>query len=97
MSVKKLEEIVTNIPIYGVFSFSLVDVDNVKAPFPLSAEAKEQFHELFFNNKIDIKCVECNKEYPFDVVHVIKKNIYRSDIYKFIGLLSNEIDCKLDE
>ncbi len=96
MSIFSLEQIVVNLPIYGSFSFKLFGENGANLPAPLSEDAKKQFYELFFKDKIDIKCVECDKEYPFNVEHIIKKEIYKNDIYKYLNVFGNHVDCSID-
>ena len=79
---KTLRDIIIDLPIYGHFSFKLFDTDSPSFPCEISKYAKDQLYELFFCKKIEIKCVECNADYPFTVDHYIKKYKYNNDLFK---------------
>lgn len=82
MTMKSLKEIIVDMPIYQKFSFQLFGEPDNKYPAYLSEEAKRILNILFRTDKVDIKCVECNKEYPFDVHYQISKQSFAGNIYK---------------
>lgn len=96
MSIKTLEQIVVNLPIYGAFSFDLFDNHPQEASEYLSNAAKQQLQELFHKKKIDLKCVECEKEYPFDVSHKIQKEIFPLSPYNYLDVVSRSFTCAID-
>ncbi|MBR4237542.1 hypothetical protein IKQ02_03820 [bacterium] len=80
MDIYKLEDIIKGIPIYGSFEFqflSKIDEEEV----PLSDFAKNQLQSLFSCKKIDIKCIDCNKEHAFDVTYSIFRNSKKKNEY----------------
>ena len=70
---KTLQEMIINMPMYDSFSFRLFD-EEAKIPTKVSKEAREQLIALFFTDKVDIRCVECGKDYAFNVEHDISKH-----------------------
>lgn len=90
---KELKTIIVDLPIYGSFSFCLFD-DAINTS--LSKNAKKQFTELFLTKKVDIKCTECNKEYPFNILYNIKKYSYGRTIYSYQNLLGDWKPCEID-
>lgn len=96
MSVKTLEQIVANLPIYGAFSFEFFDKPLKETSSCLSKIAKQQLRELFHKKKIDLKCVECEKEYPFDVSHSIQKENSANSIYYYEDVIGRSFSCAID-
>lgn len=91
-----LEEIIVELSIYSSFSVKLYDASNEKAK-ALTEEAKSLFCELFFCDKVDIKCVECDKEHPFDVKHKTRKENYKDVSYICVGIMGNHYSRSIDD
>ena len=77
---KSLEEMIVDLPIYGHFVFDLLDKEG-----HLSASARQQIDVLFNTKKVNIKCVECKKEYPFDIKYEVIKQTYEQKVYGYSG------------
>lgn len=92
MEYKSLEDIVINLPIYRKIEICFANDHN-----KLTDDGRELLKILFHKDKINLKCIECKKEYPFEVSHMIIKENFMPSIYKIImiGLMLVSIDDKL--
>ena len=90
MECPSLRKIISEIPLYNVFS-----VQVFKSNGDFAEDGRALLIELFHTKKVDLKCVFCEKEYPFDVSVSIKKELKESQVYE--AKLYGNPKCSLDD
>lgn len=63
-----LEEIITKVPLYKEYIFKIIKEERF---LKINDEGAAFFNALFNTSKCDLLCVECKKEYSFDVLNEI--------------------------
>ena len=92
MNYEKLEDLVTQLPIYGIFEIVFAADDG-----KITNEGKKLLQMLFHENIINLKCIECGKEYPFNVKHNITKHNFNTNVYTITTLESIYVSINRDE
>ena len=80
MKYETFEDLITKFQLYEKFEVQLLK-DSNSPNKPLTKDAQLLFNLLFNTAKVNLMCVDCKKEYPFDVSHTLDK-AYRDFHYK---------------